>query len=156
MIKGIFETHLNVTDLERSHHFYEQIIGLQHAYGQKERGNSFYWIGGEGNAMLGLWQKGPSEVQRQHFAFQVSLEDMKQAVTYLEDKGINTHNFQDDDIGEVYVFGWMPAVSVYFTDPDGHSLEFISMLPDEAKPELGMVPWSEWEKMHGRVKGDTA
>jgi hypothetical protein len=50
----------------------------------------------------------------------------------------------------------MPAVSVYFTDPDGHSLEFISMLPDEAKPELGMVPWSEWEKMHGRVKEDTA
>ena len=66
-------------------------------------------------------------------------------------KGIKTHNFLDDDIGELYVFGWMPAVSVYFKDPDGHSLEFISMLPDEAKPELGMVPWSTWEKMHGRA-----
>lgn len=151
MIKGIFETHLNVTDLERSHHFYEQIMGLEHAYGQPERGNSFYWIGGRGNAMLGLWQKEPANVQRQHFAFQLSLEDMKQAVPYLEAKGITTRNFLDDDIGELYVFGWMPAVSVYFTDPDGHSLEFISMLPDEAKPELGLVPWSTWERMHGRM-----
>lgn len=57
MITGIFETHLNVTDLERSHHFYETVLGLPHAYGQKERGNSFYWIGGKGNAMLGLWQR---------------------------------------------------------------------------------------------------
>lgn len=101
--------------------------------------------------MLGLWQKEPANVQRQHFAFHVSLEDMNQAVSYLEAKGITTRNFLDDDIGELYVFGWMPAVSVYFTDPDGHSLEFISMLPDEAKPELGMVPWSTWERMHGRM-----
>ncbi|WP_128100650.1 VOC family protein [Paenibacillus sp. DCT19] len=150
MIKGIFETHLNVTDLERSHHFYEQVLGLEHAYGQPERGNSFYWIGGRGNAMLGIWQKEPDKVQRQHFAFHVSVEDMKQAVSYLEGKGITTYNFLDDDLGELYVFGWMPAVSVYFTDPDGHSLEFISMLSDEAKPELGMVPWSTWERMHGR------
>ncbi|MDR6723961.1 catechol 2,3-dioxygenase-like lactoylglutathione lyase family enzyme [Paenibacillus amylolyticus] len=151
MIKGIFETHLNVTDLERSQHFYEQIMGLEHAYGQPERGNSFYWVGGRGNAMLGIWQKEPDKVQRQHFAFHVSLEDMKQAVPYLEAKGIAARNFLDDDIGELYVFGWMPAVSVYFTDPDGHSLEFISMLPDEAKSELGMVPWSTWERMHGRM-----
>lgn len=150
MIKGIFETHLNVTDLERSHRFYEQVVGLTFAYGQPERGRTFYWIGGKGKAMLGLWQKDPSKVLRQHFAFEVSLEDMKHAVDYLEGRGIKTRNFLEDDIGDLYVFGWMPAVSVYFTDPDGHSLEFISMLPDEAKPELGMVPWKKWERMHGR------
>ncbi|MBR2567198.1 MAG: VOC family protein [Paenibacillus sp.] len=150
MIKGIYETHLNVTDLTRSHHFYKNILGLPHAYGQPERGNSFYWIGGERHAMLGLWEKKPAQVQRQHFAFHVSLEDMKHAVEYLENKGITTRNFQDDDIGELYVFGWMPAVSVYFSDPDGHSLEFIAVLPDEAKPELGLVLWSEWERLHGR------
>ncbi|WP_342554598.1 VOC family protein [Paenibacillus sp. FSL R7-0652] len=150
MIKGIYETHLNVTNLEKSHHFYEKVLGLTHAHGQPERGVSFYWVGGERNAMLGLWEKDPAQVQRQHFAFHVSLEDMKHAVEYLENKGIATRNFQDDDIGELYVFGWMPAVSVYFADPDGHSLEFIAVLPDEARPELGLVPWSEWEKLQGR------
>ncbi|MBY0202956.1 VOC family protein [Paenibacillus cucumis (ex Kampfer et al. 2016)] len=150
MIKGLYETHLNVTDLQRSHHFYEKVLGLPLASENPERGYLFYWIGGERHAMLGLWEKDPAQVQRQHFAFQVSLEDMKHAVEYLENKGIATRNFLDDDIGEPYVFGWMPAVSVYFADPDGHSLEFIAVLPDEAKPELGLVPWSEWEKMHGR------
>ncbi|MDT0121313.1 VOC family protein [Paenibacillus sp. RRE4] len=150
MIKGLFETHLNVTDLQRSHHFYEKVLGLPLASENPERKYLFYWIGGERHAMLGLWEKEPAQVQRQHFAFQVSLEDMQHAVEYLENKGIATRNFLDDDIGELYVFGWMPAVAVYFADPDGHSLEFIALLPDEAKPELGLVPWSEWEKMHGR------
>ena len=150
MIKGLYETHLNVTNLEKSHQFYEKILGLQHANADRERAFSFFWIGGERHAMLGLWEKDPAQVQRQHFAFHVSQEDMKHAVEYLENKGIATRNFQDDDIGELYVFAWMPAVAVYFDDPDGHLLEFIAVLPDEARPELGLVPWSEWEKLQGR------
>ncbi|MGQ8870862.1 VOC family protein [Paenibacillus sp. TSA_86.1] len=150
MIQGLYETHLNVIDLARSHHFYEKVLGLQHANANQERKYSFFWIGGERHAMLGLWEKEPAQVQRQHFAFQVSLADMRHAVEYLENKGITTRNFLDDDCGELYVFGWMPAVSVYFNDPDGHSLEFIAVLPDEAKPELGLVPWSKWERLHGR------
>jgi lactoylglutathione lyase len=58
--------------------------------------------------------------------------------------------FLQDGTERPFVFGWMPAVSIYFTDPDGHSLEFISMLPDEPNPELGVVEWGEWEAMHGR------
>lgn len=150
MIKGLYETHLNVTDIQRSHHFYEKVLGLPLACAQPEHGYSFYWIGGERHAMLGLWEKEPAQVQCQHFAFQISLEDTKDAVEFLENKGISTRNFLDDDIGELYVFAWMPAVAVYFSDPDGHLLEFIAVLPDEAKPELGLVPWSEWERLHGR------
>ena len=30
---------------------------------------------------------------------------------------------------------WIPAASVYFKDPDGHSLEFIAMLPEPPQPE---------------------
>jgi len=38
----------------------------------------------------------------------------------------------------------MPAASVYFRDPDGNMLEYISMLEKEPRPELGIIPWSEW------------
>ena len=151
MIDGIFETHLNVRDLEKSVHFYKDILGLTLAYTQSERDRAFFWVGGEGKAMLGLWQKEPSQVLRQHFAFQVSLQNMRKAVSYLQEKGIQTHNFLNDDSAELYVFGWMPAVSVYFTDPDGHTLEFISMLPDRPRSDLGMVPWNTWEQLQGRA-----
>jgi lactoylglutathione lyase len=42
------------------------------------------------------------------------------------------------------VLCWMPAASVYFDDPDGHSLEFIAMLPDRPRPDLGRLSWSDW------------
>ncbi len=45
------------------------------------------------------------------------------------------------------MLSWMPAASVYFDDPDGHSLEFITMLPDRPRPELGMIPLSEWRSL---------
>jgi hypothetical protein len=38
-------------------------------------------------------------------------------------------------IDEPVVFPWMPAASVYFDDPDGHSLEYIALLPHPARPE---------------------
>lgn len=154
MIKGLFETHLNVTNLERSAEFYEHVLGLPLAYTENAVGRKlrFYWIGQERNqAMLGLWEKAPPEVKRQHFAFQVSLEDLKHSVNDLQVKGVTPTNFFDDGKDQLYVFGWMPAVSVYFSDPDGHSLELLAVLPDSPKPELGMVPWNEWELMHGRT-----
>ncbi len=154
MIKGLFETHLKVTNLEKSAHFYEQILELPLAYAEDTEGRKlrFYWIGEERNqAMLGIWEKAPAEITRQHFAFQVSLEDLKHSVPYLQAKGIQTSNFLDDGKDQLYVFGWMPAVSVYFSDPDGHSLEFLAVLSDPPRPELGMVAWKEWELMHGRA-----
>jgi lactoylglutathione lyase len=38
----------------------------------------------------------------------------------------------------------MPAASVFFHDPDGHLLEYLAMLPHEARPDAGVVPYSEW------------
>jgi len=40
----------------------------------------------------------------------------------------------------------MPALSLYFQDPDGHSLEYLAMLTDDPQPERGVVKWSEWRK----------
>ncbi|WP_166240312.1 VOC family protein [Paenibacillus turpanensis] len=149
MIKGLFETHINVSDLERSSEFYENTLGLTLAY-EDSRRCRFYWLGERGKAMLGLWEKEPSQIIRQHYAFETSIEKMKCIVPWLKERGLKVRNFLDDGTENPFVFGWMPAVSVYFSDPDGHSLEFISMLPDEPQPELGLVAWEEWEKSHGR------
>jgi hypothetical protein len=51
----------------------------------------------------------------------------------------------DDGIKRPMVFGWMPAIAIYFHDPDGHSLEFIAMLP---QPALGVGTWDEWQRLH--------
>jgi hypothetical protein len=37
----------------------------------------------------------------------------------------------------------MPAAAIYFRDPDGHQLECLAMLDGPARPELGIVPWSQ-------------
>jgi lactoylglutathione lyase len=148
-ITGLFETHLNVRDLERSQRFYSDVLGLELAYREPARHLAIYWIV-RGEAMLGLWEKPEAQVQRQHFAFRTSLERMNGIRDDLEARGLEPRNFLDDDTDDLYVFGWMPAVSVYFRDPDGHSLEFISMLPDAPRPELGIIPWERWEALHHR------
>ena len=39
----------------------------------------------------------------------------------------------------------MPAASVYFDDPDGHSLEYIALLPEAPRPEMAaVVGLAEW------------
>lgn len=102
--------------------------------------------------MLGVWEVPADEVRREHIALEVSLEDMKRAKTWLEERGAEgVRNFDGGSADNLKVIAWMPAVSIYFKDPDGHSLELIAMLQDEAKPELGLVDWAEWEAMHGRV-----
>jgi hypothetical protein len=49
------------------------------------------------------------------------------------------------------VFAWMPAVSIYFDDPDGHCLEFISILKGKAKPDLGIITYEEWSKLEDEI-----
>jgi lactoylglutathione lyase len=146
MIQRLFETHLNISDLERSMQFYGEVLELPFAHKIEERRVAFYWIGGRNQAMLGLWEKPPEQIQRQHFAFQITIRDMRHAWDHLEAQGLEVRNFNDDGTRRPLVFGWMPAVAIYFTDPDGHSLEYIAPLPGKARPELGVIPWEDWEK----------
>lgn len=153
MIKGIFETHINVSNYMISSQFYERLPGILPLYQDPARKSSFYWVGQPGESMLGIRENYPSPlVQRQHFAFRVDLEDMLKARAYLDSLGIPSENFHGDSQGELIVFPFMPAVSIYFDDPDGHSLELIAMLDDAPRPELAMMTWTEWESLHGRAQ----
>ena len=57
-VYGLFETHLTVSNLQRSIRFYRDIIGLQLAVEASERNAAFFWIGDPSyssrHSMLGL------------------------------------------------------------------------------------------------------
>ena len=99
-------------------------------------------------AMLGLWSIGTSPLRlRLHIAFDVALPQVFESVAALRARRHDAARSGDGTpIEEPIVLSWMPAASVYFDDPDGHSLEFISMLDEAPRPELGRVSWSEWRR----------
>jgi len=145
-IQDLFETHLTVSDLRRSMAFYAETLGLELAQFLGDRKIAFYWIGGRGNSMLGLWQaQVGSPVQPLHIAFRVELADMLKADEHLRAANIAPLDFDRNPTTEPVVLAWMPAASLYFHDPDGHLLEFLSMLPELAEPNLGIVSWSAWK-----------
>jgi lactoylglutathione lyase len=143
-VRGLFETHLTVADLERSVAFYRDVVGLPVALEVPERGAAFHWIGRPGQSMLGLWSIGSAPMgMRLHIAFEMALADVRAAPDRLRAAGIQPLSFFGEPADEPSVIGWMPAAAVYFQDPDGHMLEYLAMLDGPPKPELGIVPWSQ-------------
>ena len=146
-VGGLYETHLTVKNLARSIEFYSNRLGFELAHLLPEEAGAFFWIGGRERSMLGLWamRRPPVRVQL-HIAFSVTLEDAIKAVELLRSRGIVPRDGDSGaEIFEPVVRPWMPAASVYFSDPDGHSLEYIAILPQKPRPELsGIMPLSEW------------
>ncbi|HEY1263047.1 MAG TPA: VOC family protein [Terriglobales bacterium] len=144
-IVSLFEAHLSVRDLDRAVGFYRDELGLALAHLVAERRVAFFWVGAPGKAMLGLWEAGTMPMALSlHVAFQVSLAELHQAPARLQQAGIQPRDFDDLPAREPVVLAWMPAAAVYFHDPDHNLLEFLAMLPDEPRPDLGVLPWSEW------------
>ena len=150
-IAGLFEAHLTVSDLDRSVSFYRDVLGLDLAHVTPARHVVFFWVGEPGTAMLGLWSIHSSPVSmRLHVAFRVTLPQIEASVPALRAAGITPRNGgRGPEITEPVVLSWMPAASVYFDDPDGHSLEYICMLPDAPRPELGRVGLAQWRSIDG-------
>ena len=144
-VEGLFESNVTVRDLECSRVFYRDLLGLEEASVFPERKVAFYWLGGRGNAMLGVWEVG-STPQRMstHLAFRVTLEALLLAPEMLRQAGVTPMDVAGKPLTEPVVLSWMPAAAVYFEDPDGNLLEYLSMLPDEARPDLGVLSWSAW------------
>lgn len=146
-VRRLFETHLTVSDLRRSIRFYRDVIGLQPAFEAPERNVAFFWIGGSGRSMLGLWSLGTTPVGLSlHLAFDVALEDLMDTPKRLRMQGITPLSLLGEETTEPSVICWMPAAAIYFRDPDGHLLEYLAMLDGAPRPDLGIIPWSEWLK----------
>lgn len=144
-IQGLYETHLTVSDLNTSVTFYRDVIGLELASILPERSCAFLWIDDKKHGMLGLWQTGTAPLaMRLHLAFRVSFGDVLAAADTLRSRGIQPLGHKGEPREEAVVIGWMPAVSQYFADPDGHWLEYIHVLDEPADPAFGIQPYSTW------------
>ena len=142
----LYETHLPVTNTERSTKFYLDIVGLDFAYRDPNRDLNFLWIGAGRRSMLALW--GPTttrgrQLHRCHFAIALSLADLLLAGNRLNGAGVSTRNFAEEQTTEPSVIGWMPSAQLYFQDPDGHLVEYIALL-DDAPDATFIGPLSAW------------
>jgi catechol 2,3-dioxygenase-like lactoylglutathione lyase family enzyme len=147
-IRGLFEAHLTVSDLDRSITFYRDVLGLPLAHRIPARNVAFFWVPSPDKAMLGLWSIGSSPMRmRLHIAFDVALPQVFESIAALHRAGLTPRSGDGTAIDEPIVLAWMPAASVYFDDPDGHSLEFICMLDENPHPELGQIAWSDWRRI---------
>jgi catechol 2,3-dioxygenase-like lactoylglutathione lyase family enzyme len=145
-VLGLFEVHLAVANLDASVAFHRDVVDLRLAHVVPARLVAFFWVGAPGGAMLGLWGAGnaPQKVTA-HTAFRVSLTDVLAAPGALRAAGVTPLDFDNRPTEGPIVFAWMPAASVFFRDPDGRLLEYIAMLPQEPRPDGGIVPWREWK-----------
>lgn len=155
-VGGLFETHLTVTDLRRSAAFYRDVAGLSLAFEAPDRRAAFFWVGRPGDSMLGLWSLDSAPIGLAlHVAFRASLGHVLDACDRLRSQSVTPLSFFGEETGEPSVISWMPAAAVYFRDPDGHLLEFLAMLDEPARPDLGIVPWSRWTETSSE-SSDTA
>ena len=131
--------------MPRSIAFYRDVVGLPVALEIPERGAAFLWVGEPSRSMLGLWSLGSAPLGLSlHVAFGVALDDLLDAGRRLAAAGVAPLSFFGTPAEEPSVIGWMPAAAVYFRDPDGHLLEYLTLLEETPRPELGIVSWSEW------------
>lgn len=148
MIKGMYEAHLPVSNLESSIEFYKK-LDLEIAY--RQHNLAFFWIEKD-KSWLGLWETDltdtPHHPSLRHIALQIDLEDMKNAKAWLKNrKIIGSENFDflpekqpHDSNGAA-----MTHAAVHFKDPDGNSIELIAPLDAGIKSELYMATLENWD-----------
>ncbi|SRR6266705_1362175 len=151
----LYETHLPVANTEIAKDFYTEIVGLPFAYRDPTRDIVFLWAASKEQGMMGLWGPGTAYgrengIAREcHVAFAVSLDQLFAAIINLNTQGVETLGFGSYKTHEATVIGWMPSAQIYFRDPDGHMLEYISILPDPPNPSFN-GPYSEWKRLTAR------
>lgn len=144
-VDRLFEAHLIVANLDTSIAFYRDRLGFELAHVMPARRAAVFWIGSRGNSMLGLWQAGAGpQKTTTHIAFAAAADDVIAAPARLQSAGIVALDFDGQPTDEPVVLAWMPALAVYFLDPDGHLLEYIAMLEGASRSDEGVVAWRAW------------
>jgi catechol 2,3-dioxygenase-like lactoylglutathione lyase family enzyme len=112
-IRGLYEVAIRVRDLAKSEVFYRETLGLEVGLRDEQRRWLFLRVGGQ--AGMVVLQEDNGNWPTQHFAFTVEEVDIETIATALRQRGVRVE-------GPVY-HEWMPAKSVYLSDPDGHEFE---------------------------------
>ena len=112
-IRGVYEIAIRVKDLPAAEAFYREVLGLE--VGIRDERRKWLFLRTGGDAGMIVLQEDKGEWPTQHFAFTVEESDIERAAELLRARGVDVEGPQFHE--------WMPAKSVYFTDPDGHDLE---------------------------------
>ncbi|MGW3497929.1 VOC family protein [Streptomyces sp. NPDC001020] len=129
---------LNVTDLDRSRDFYQQVFGFEVLSEGKEGEQRWAFLGRQGKLLVTLWQQseGGFAADRaglHHLSFQVdTIEEVRSAEQVL--RGLNATFAYDGVVphGEGAASG-----GIFFTDPDGIRLEIYAPTGADAAPAPG-------------------
>jgi len=116
-IRGVYEVAVRVRDLERAEQFYTGPLGLEVAL-RDPRGMLFLRVGA--SAGMVVLQQDSGDWPGEHFALTIDAVDVDEAAKQLREAGVEVE-------GPVH-HAWMPARSLYFSDPDGHQLELCAPL----------------------------
>jgi catechol-2,3-dioxygenase len=129
-VKGLGEVSIWVKDLDSMHRFYEDVVGLE----VLRRDESFVFFkvaagyGGhtqnlalfEASNIMFLDNKSvqlnSQETTLHHIALNIALEDFESEKMRLEGLGLKVN---------ATVHEWLHVRSLYFTDPEGNTLEFV-------------------------------
>ena len=153
MIKGLYEAHLPVKNLEVSIEFYQK-LGLKLAWRNED--SAFFWIE-EGKSWLGLWEgeayQTPYHPSLRHIAFRVTYQDLKKSLKWLESIQVEPVPFGSRTSIDPFVRPNQGNASAYFGDPDGNSLELMCFVevPDELKHITDKLSLEDWEKLKNRT-----
>src|SRR2546421_873901 len=124
-VTGVIETALYVEDVERSRRFYERLFGLPVLFADER----LCAMSVAGRQVLLLFKKGASTQPRRlpggvipphdgegqlHFAFSIAAADLPAWEARLEAEGVPVESRVTWDRG---------GQSLYFRDPDGHTVE---------------------------------
>lgn len=112
-IRGLYEIAIPVKNLPRAEAFYRDVLGLE--VGMRDEKRNWVFLRAGGQAGMVVLQENAGAWPTQHFAFTIEEADMESAAAALRERGV--------DIDGPHFHSWMPATSLYFSDPDGHQLE---------------------------------
>lgn len=152
MIKGLYEAHLPVRNLQNSIGYYQK-LGLKLAW--RDEDTAFFWIE-EGESWLGLWEGNEYETRYhpslRHIAFRVSYEDLKKSLKWLDAIQVEAVPFGRRKTIEPFIRPNQGNASVYFKDPDGNSLELMCHVevPKELKHITDQLSFVVWEELAHR------
>ena len=129
-VKGLGEVSIRVKDLDAMHKFYEEVVGLE-VLRQDESFVFFKVAKGYGGHTQNLAlfdtsnrifletkseQLSSDQTTLHHIALNIALEDFESGKMRLEGLGLKVN---------ATVHEWLHVRSLYFSDPEGNTLEFV-------------------------------
>jgi catechol 2,3-dioxygenase-like lactoylglutathione lyase family enzyme len=87
-----------------------------------------------------------------HLAIAIPLPELLSAGERLNRLKVRTYNCTRAETTGPSVIGWMPSAQLYFRDPDGHTIEFITLRDENPDSEFtGSL--GEWQRRTGQSRG---